>query len=52
MSNWERDEWRAALRGRQAPAPVCRNGHRMVANRVGGGTCSVCGLTVDAEEIS
>lgn len=52
MSGWERDEWRAALRGPQPPAPPCRNGHRMAPNRVGGGSCTVCGLTVDREEIS
>ena len=46
--DWERDEARAARRHTAGP---CYGPHRMTADRAGGGVCTVCGITVNAEEI-
>lgn len=47
---YEREEWRAALRG--VAAASCPPGHHhMTANRHGGGTCIHCGDTIGGDEL-
>ncbi len=50
MSDWERDEWRSALRADRVKPGDCYR-HNMKHDGAAGAVCTGCGLTVTAEEL-